>query len=112
IARVDAARILGDPARVLPALVASERAMPTNYNASLRLAEIEVAARQFDLAVAACDRGLAHVTGPMGKTWLLETKADALIGKHESNQARRTLEEALLAARAISGDQNRDRNVA
>jgi hypothetical protein len=38
IARVDAARVMNTPLRVLPALVASEKAMPNNFNASLRVA--------------------------------------------------------------------------
>jgi hypothetical protein len=32
------------PARILPALIESERAMPNNYIASLRLAQMEIAA--------------------------------------------------------------------
>src|SRR5438067_187371 len=46
IARVENLQIIGDPARILPALRASEKAMPDNYISSLRLAEMEVAAKQ------------------------------------------------------------------
>ena len=111
IARVDAAQLMNAPARVLPALVASERAMPTNYNASLRLAEIATEAKQYDDALAACERGLAHVTGPIGRSWLLQTKAEALAGKGDSAAARSALEEALQAARAIGDGHVRDSNV-
>ena len=111
IARVDAAELMGDPARVLPALIASERAMPTNYNASLRLAQMATEAKRYDEAVAACDRGLARVTGPLGQSWLLHTKADALIGTGDKAGARRALEEALQAAQKIGNEHLRDSNV-
>jgi thioredoxin-like negative regulator of GroEL len=112
IARVDAASLLGDPLRVLPALTASARAMPTNYNASLRLAQMEIDARRYDEAIASCNHGLAHVTGPIGRTWLLQVKADALIHETHLSAAHRVLESALSAARAIGVKQTRDRNVA
>ncbi|HXH39963.1 MAG TPA: hypothetical protein VNN08_15135, partial [Thermoanaerobaculia bacterium] len=111
IARVDAASAIGQPARVIPALIASERAMPNNYNASLRLAEMESDAKRYDEAVAACDRGLAHVTGPIGRTWLLQIKAEALTGKGDRKAARRVLEEALRAARQITTPGSRESNV-
>lgn len=111
VARVDAASFIGQPGRVIPALIASERAMPGNYNASLRLAQMERDAKRYDDAVAACDRGLVHVTGPVGRTWLLQTKADALIAKGDRAAARRALDEALRAARAIGTQQARERNV-
>jgi tetratricopeptide (TPR) repeat protein len=111
VARVDAAAILGDPARVLPALVASERAMPDNYNASLRLAQMEIDARKYDEGIAACDRGLAHVTGPLARSWLLQAKADALMHKGDLAVARRVLQDALQAAESIGVKQNRDSNI-
>ena len=112
IARVDAASLLGDPLRVLPELIASARAMPTNYNASMRLAQMEIEARQYDEAIASCNHGLAQVTGPIGRTWLLQIKADALIHQNHLSTALRVLESALSAARAIGVKQTRDRNVA
>ena len=48
IARVDAARVMGQPLRVLPDLIASEKAMPGNYNASLRVAQMQLAAGRRD----------------------------------------------------------------
>jgi predicted negative regulator of RcsB-dependent stress response len=111
IARVDAASFLGAASRVLPALIASERAMPTNYNASLRLAQMEIDAKRYDDAIAACDRGLVHVSGPLGRTWLFETKADALTEVGRPAEARRVLEEALQSAQAIGVKQMRDHNI-
>jgi tetratricopeptide (TPR) repeat protein len=111
VARVDAASLLGDPSRVLPALIASERAMPNNYNASLRLAQMAAEAKQYDRAIAACDRGLMHVSGPMGRTWLLQTKAGALTGKGQRAEARRALEAALQSARQIGVTKSRERNI-
>src|SRR5262249_6587089 len=78
IARVENIETYGDPKRILPALIASERAMPSSWNASLRLAQMENAAKEYDLAIAACNRGLARAPGPAGRSWLLRTKADAL----------------------------------
>jgi tetratricopeptide (TPR) repeat protein len=111
IARVDVASLLGKPSRVLPALINSERKMPTNYNASLRLAQMEVEAQQYEAAIAACNRGLKHVTGPIGRTWLLQTKADALVHKNELAAARRVLQAALTAAKEIGVKQTRERNL-
>jgi tetratricopeptide (TPR) repeat protein len=112
IARVDAADLLGDPSRVLGALQASERAMPTNYNASLRLAQMQIVAKQYAAAISACNRGLRHVTGPLGRTWLLETKAEALVNEGEPAAARRELQSALRSARQISAKTNRENNIA
>jgi predicted negative regulator of RcsB-dependent stress response len=111
VARVDAVSILGTPERAIPALQASERAMPNNYNASLRLAQILSQAKRYDEAVAACDRGLEKVDGPLGRTWLLETKADALIGKGDTTQARQVLDDAQASANAIIMKSNRDSNL-
>jgi len=52
------------------------------------------------------------VTGPIGRTWLLETKADALMGKGDSAAARSVLEEAMRSAQAIARKRTRDNNVA
>jgi predicted negative regulator of RcsB-dependent stress response len=111
IARRDAAAIMGDPARVIPALIASEKAMPNNYNASLRLAELEVEAQRYDDAIAACNRGLAHATGPLGAAWLMQVKADALVKKGQKAEAHRVLQEALAAAQKIGPERTRENNI-
>src|SRR5215467_658682 len=63
IARVENIQVIGDPGRILPALRASEKAMPNNYVASMRLAEMEIAAKQYDEGVATCRRGLTRSPG-------------------------------------------------
>ena len=112
IARVENLQIIGDPARILPALRASEKAMPDNYIASLRLAEMEVAAKQYEEAIATCHRGLARRPGAFGKTWLLEIEAEALEKKGRTTEARQRLQEALKVADRIPSVVSRDRVVA
>jgi tetratricopeptide (TPR) repeat protein len=111
IARVENVQVFGDPKRILPALIASERAMPHDWNASLRVAQMENAAKNYDEAVAACDRGLSRMPGAAGRSWLLRTKADALMQTGNSEEARRVLEEALQAAQTIPNAHSRDNNV-
>ena len=112
IARVENLQIVGDPARILPALRASEKAMPDNYISSLRLAEMEVAAKQYEEAIATCHRGLARKPGAFAKTWLLEIEAEALEKKGRMTEARQLLQEALKVADQIPSVVSRDRVVA
>lgn len=111
IARVENIQVFGDPKRILPALTASERAMPDNYIASLRLAQMESAAEDYDEAIKACDRGLARSPGSNGRAWLLQIKARALRQKGKMPEARRALEQALPAAQSIPDKMSRDMNV-
>jgi len=111
IARVENIQVFGDPKRILPALVASEQAMPDSWNASLRVAQMESAAKNYDEAIAACDRGLSRNPGPAGRSWLLQTKADALTQKGQTSEAHRALEESLQAARAIPSERSRENNI-
>jgi tetratricopeptide (TPR) repeat protein len=111
IARVEAIQVYGDPERILPALRSSEHAMPHNYNASLRVAQMESAAKHYDAAIAACDRGLSRDPGALGRSWLLQTKADALKQKGDSAGAREALQQALKAAQEIPKKSQRENNV-
>jgi tetratricopeptide (TPR) repeat protein len=111
IARVDAASILDEPQRVLPALIQSERAMPDNYNASLRLAQMQSAAHQYPQSIAACDRGLQHVNGALGRSWLLQVKADALRRMGRRTEALHVYQNALQSARQIGSKGPRENNV-
>lgn len=111
IARVEAIQIYGDPERILPALRRSEQAMANNYNASLRVAQMEKAAKRYDAAIAACDRGLSRDPGALGRSWLLQMKADILKQKGQSVEARETLEQALKAAQGIPSQSQRENNV-
>jgi predicted Zn-dependent protease len=111
IARVENVQISGDPSRILPALRESEKAMPNNYVASMRLAEMQVAAKQYYEAIATCRRGLARRPGAVGKAWLLQIEADALEGKGQKKEVRQVLQEALKAAEEIPSLQSRERTV-
>ncbi|HEV2615235.1 MAG TPA: thioredoxin family protein [Candidatus Acidoferrales bacterium] len=101
IARVEDVQTFGDPNRILPALLASEQTMPHNYNASLRVAQMESAINNYREAVAACERGLARSPGPDMRAWLLNIKADGLTKEGKVAEARRANEEGLQAAQAI-----------
>jgi len=111
IARVEASDLVPDPAHFIPALEASERAMPRNYVASLRLAQLLLSLERHDEAIAACDRGLTKVDGPLGKTWLLELKARALLAKGDNASAQQILAEARQSAASINMPSNRDNNL-
>jgi tetratricopeptide (TPR) repeat protein len=111
IARVENVQAFGSPERILPELKASELAMPNNYIASLRLAQMELAAKHFDDAIVACDRGLARAPGANGRAWLLQIKAQALREEGERVEARRVLQEALQAAQDIPNKGSREMNV-
>jgi len=62
--RVNAALTLGDPARALPALKASERALPDDYNPLARQALLLREIGRLSEARAAADRALAKAYGP------------------------------------------------
>jgi len=111
IARVENIQAYGDPKHILPALIESERVMPNNYIASLRVAQMESAAKNHDAAIAACDRGLARNPGAGSRAWLLLIKAGALKDEGKTAEYRHVLEEALGAAREIPSPGHRDMNV-
>jgi len=111
IARVENIEVYGDPTRVLPALIDSERAMPKNYIASLRLAEMQLAANHDDEAIAACDRALSRGAGASGKVWLLQMKSKALKQQGRTAEAREVLEEALKTADDIPDKMMREMKV-
>jgi predicted negative regulator of RcsB-dependent stress response len=112
IARVENLQIIGDPVLILPALRASEKAMPGNYIASLRLAQMEVQAKQYVEAIATCKRGLTRRPGAMGTTWLLRIEAEALEASGRKSEAHKALEEALRSAEQIPSRQSRENSVA
>lgn len=105
--RVAAALALGEPLRVVPALQASERDLPRDYNAAARLAIVYRAARRYDDALAAIDRALGKVYGPRAIR-LYQTKADIQIDKGDRAGAKQTLAQALAAAEALPVEQRRD----
>jgi tetratricopeptide (TPR) repeat protein len=101
IARVDAVDLLDEPARALPALEASERAMPRNYTASARLARVAAEADRYDVALAACARGLARGPGPYGRFGLHLVAAQVWRAKGDARRADAALAAARRAAAAI-----------
>ena len=112
IARFEAGRELGDVSRVLGQLEATERALPTNYATSLRLAQAYAVAKRYPDVLAACERGLAHVTGPLARMWLLRLEGEAYVASGKPDDARRTYTAALEAAKQIATPDNRDRAIA
>lgn len=112
IARVENIQVIGDPARILPALRASEKAMPHSYIASLRLAQMEFEAKQYDDVIATCRRGLRRSPGAFGQAWLLRIQAEALTASGRKIEAHQVLQKALTAAEQIPSKEARERNVA
>ncbi len=111
IARVENIQTYGDPKRILPALARSEHEMPNSYFASLRLAEAQLLAAQYDDAIATCDRGLARSPGAVGQSWLLQIMAEALVHLGKKTAARRALQQALIAAQTIPSPNSRKNNI-
>lgn len=98
--RLKAALALGEPARAIPALQASERDLPTDYNGPARLAIAYRALGRSDAALAAVDRALALAYGPR-RLRILELRADLLLERKDPAGARATLERALAIAREL-----------
>jgi tetratricopeptide (TPR) repeat protein len=92
--RLEAAIALGDPARAIPALQASERDLPDDYNAPARLAMAYLELGRLDEALAANDRARVHVYGPR-RLRIEENRAAILRKQGDEAAARRTLEEAI-----------------
>jgi predicted negative regulator of RcsB-dependent stress response len=86
--------------------------MPGSYIASLRLAQMQDAAKHYDDAIAACDRGMARNPGALGQAWLLLIKADALQAQGKTAEERKSLELALQAAQQIPATASRDSSTA
>jgi len=102
--RVGAALALGDPARAVPALLASERDLPDDYNPPARLAILYREQGRFDEALAASRRALDKAYGAR-KLRIFDTRADIYTKKGDPAAARRTLEEALAYADSLPKSQ-------
>jgi len=102
---------LGQPERVVPALLASERDFPDDYNPPQRLALAYAAMKKYDEALAASDRAMALAYGPR-KLVVCRTRVDILTKKGDAAAARRTLEEMLAWAEALPKEQRSDRAIA
>ncbi|HZY02175.1 MAG TPA: tetratricopeptide repeat protein [Anaeromyxobacteraceae bacterium] len=109
--RVSCAIDLGDPARAVPRLRASERALPGDYNPPARLALLYLEAGRFDDALAAADRALARVYGPR-RLRVLDVKSSILEARGDRPGARAVLEEAVAFAAGLPPAQRNERAVA
>jgi tetratricopeptide (TPR) repeat protein len=98
--RVLAAKALGDPARALPGLEASARALPDDYNPPARIAEVLGDIGRYDEALAASNRALALAYGPR-KIKIYEARADIYEKKGDSAAAKKTVEDAIAFARTL-----------
>lgn len=92
--RVMLALRLKDPARAVPALQASERDLPGDYNPPARLATLYRELGRYDDALAANGRALARVYGPR-RIQVLVARSGILEKKGDKEAARRSLQEAV-----------------
>lgn len=102
--RVAAALALGDPARALPALEASARDLPSDYNPPARLSILYREAGRYDEALAASQRALDMAYGAR-KLRIYDARADTYTKMGDGKAARRTLDEALRYADTLPESQ-------
>jgi tetratricopeptide (TPR) repeat protein len=101
LARLRASLNLGAVDKAIPILEASERAMPRDPDASLRLATAYAAAGRTDDVIAATTRGLAREPKPTQTARLLGARAQAKAKRGDLAGARADLEAGLAAAAKI-----------
>jgi thioredoxin-like negative regulator of GroEL len=92
--RLSAYFALGEPARALPMLHASEHDFPQDYNPPARLARVHLELGQLDQADAAADRALARVYGPRAMR-VYGLKADVANARGDRAAEMAALESAL-----------------
>jgi tetratricopeptide (TPR) repeat protein len=102
--RVAAALALGDPARAVPELLASEKDLPDDYNPPARLAILYRELGRYDDALAASTRALDRAYGAR-KLRIFDARADIYAKKGDAAAAKRTLEEALAYADTLPKSQ-------
>lgn len=83
-----------EPARAVPALQASERDLPNDYNPPARLASLYSAMGRYDEALAANGRALAKVYGPR-RIQVLVSRSSIYEKKGDKAAARGAVEEAI-----------------
>jgi tetratricopeptide (TPR) repeat protein len=108
--RIAAALKLGEPSRAIPALEASERDLPNDFNPPARLALLYSEVGRYDDALRAADRALSKVYGPR-RIRVYETKAQVYLKAGDRSSAERTLVEALQFAKALPKAQRSERAV-
>jgi tetratricopeptide (TPR) repeat protein len=98
--RLQAALRSGEPARVLPALLASERDLPHEYVPPTNLGVLYLALDRPADALAAADRALALAEGPR-RIRVLVLRAEAQAKAGDGAGARATLERAVQEGEAL-----------
>jgi tetratricopeptide (TPR) repeat protein len=109
--RVAAYLDLGTPEKAIPMLEQSERDFPDDYNPPARLALAYNAMKQYDKALAASDRALAHVYGPR-KLSVLQTRAEIFTGKGDTAGARAVIAQAIEYAKSLPEGQRSEGRIA
>ena len=109
--RVAAALALGDPARAVPALLASEKDLPDDYNPPARLALTYKAMKRYDDAIAASDRALAKAYGPR-KIGILQTRTDIYKEMGNLPDAKKTMQQAIDLAESLPEGQRSEKFIA
>jgi len=102
--RVGAALALGDPGRAVPALLASEKDLPDDYNPPARLAILYRELGRYDEALAESQRALDLAYGAR-KLRIYDARADIYAKKGDKAAAKRTLEEGLAYADTLPKSQ-------
>jgi tetratricopeptide (TPR) repeat protein len=98
--RIEAARRLGAPQRVLPALLASQRDLPNEFVPPTNLAVLYLELNRPAEALASAERALSLAQGPR-RVRVLVLKAQAQLALGSTDAARETLERALAEGNAL-----------
>ena len=109
--RVAAAMKLGDPARAISALQASEKDLPNDYNPPARLALLYSQLGRQDEALSSADRALARAYGPR-RIGIYQTKAKVYLNAGDHAAAQRTLLEGLRYAQSLPKTEQSEKAIA
>lgn len=102
--RLSAYLALGEPARALSMLEASEKALPRDYNPPNRLARAYGSLKEWDKALAASSRAAALASG-RAKLRVLGLRASLLQEKGDVGAARQTFDEAIAFGESLPADE-------
>jgi thiol-disulfide isomerase/thioredoxin len=108
---VAAALAMGEPQRALPALLASGRDLPRDYNAAAREALVYRELGRYPEALASIDRALALANGPR-RLRLLEVRSSICSKMGDRAGARAALQEALRFGQALPKGQRSEKALA
>jgi tetratricopeptide (TPR) repeat protein len=108
--RMEAALVLDDPMRVVPAIEQSEKDLPGDYNPPARLANLYRKLGRLDDALAANDRALAKVQGSR-RLRVLSERAAIQVDRGQKEAAVKTIEEAVAYANSLPAAQVSKRQI-